>query len=239
MKIFVPEISNPAKVARIRSYGGRPGAGRPDVRRGARRQPRVGPRPRRRRGARLRRPRDGHGRRLARARAAGAGTRRTHGDRRHRRRRSARRHRGRLRRRRPRASGPSPTARPTLTRALAAGHPVDAPTGSVAVDSLAPRQVGEHTFAVLDALDVEATLVSDDEIVAAQRTLWDRLRVAAEPGGATAFAALLAGRLELGPRPGGRRWSAAPTPPPSSSDRWSQLSYRCSGRPTRRAPPGP
>ena len=64
-----------------------------------------------------------------------------------------------------------------------------------------PRQIGAHTFAVLHALDVEATLVTDDEIVAAQRTLWDRLRLAAEPGGATAFAALLAGRLELGPDP--------------------------------------
>ncbi len=100
-----------------------------------------------------------------------------------------------------RVVGAEPDGAPTLTRALAAGHPVDAPTGSVAVDSLAPRQLGEHTFAVLHALDVEATLVSDDEIVAAQRLLWDRLRLASEPGGATAFAALLAGRLELGPGP--------------------------------------
>jgi threonine dehydratase len=61
--------------------------------------------------------------------------------------------------------------------------------------------VGEHTFAILDALGVEATLVSDDEIVAAQRLLWDCLRVVAEPGGATAFAALLAGRLDPGPEP--------------------------------------
>jgi threonine dehydratase len=54
---------------------------------------------------------------------------------------------------------------------------------------------------VLQALDVDATLVSDHEMVTAQRVLWDRLRLVAEPGGATAFAALLAGRLELGPGP--------------------------------------
>ncbi len=100
-----------------------------------------------------------------------------------------------------RVVGAEPDGAPTLTRALAAGRPVDAPTGSVAVDSLAPRQVGEHTFAILDALCVEATLVSDDEIVAAQRFLWDCLRVVAEPGGATAFAALLAGRLDVSPEP--------------------------------------
>ena len=100
-----------------------------------------------------------------------------------------------------RVVGAEPEGAPTLTRALEAGRPVDAPTGSVAVDSLAPRRVGEHTFAVLDALDVEATLVSDEEIVAAQRTLWERLRLVAEPGGATAFAAVLAGRLDLGSEP--------------------------------------
>ena len=98
-------------------------------------------------------------------------------------------------------SAQSPTALRHSPAPSRPGARSDAPTGSVAVDSLAPRQVGEHTFAVLDALGVEATLVSDDEIIAAQRVLWDCLRVVAEPGGATAFAALLTGRLDLGPEP--------------------------------------
>ena len=34
-------------------------------------------------------------------------------------------------------------------------------------------------------------LVSDDAIVSAQRCLWDRMRIVAEPAGAAAFAALL------------------------------------------------
>jgi threonine dehydratase len=38
-------------------------------------------------------------------------------------------------------------------------------------------------------------LVSDEEIRAAQRTLWDVLRVVAEPGAAAAFAALLSGKV--------------------------------------------
>jgi threonine dehydratase len=37
-------------------------------------------------------------------------------------------------------------------------------------------------------------LVPDDAIVAAQRALWERLRIAAEPGGAAALGALIAGR---------------------------------------------
>jgi threonine dehydratase len=40
----------------------------------------------------------------------------------------------------------------------------------------------------------EVVLVTDDAIVAAQRLMWDRFRLIAEPGGATAIAALLSGR---------------------------------------------
>ena len=48
----------------------------------------------------------------------------------------------------------------------------------------------------------EVVLVSDEAIVEAQRTLWDKVRIAAEPGGAAAFAALLSGRYQ--PRAGER-----------------------------------
>jgi threonine dehydratase len=43
-------------------------------------------------------------------------------------------------------------------------------------------------------------LVADEEIRAAQRRLWDRLRMVTEPGGAAAFAALLSGRYRPEPR---------------------------------------
>jgi threonine dehydratase len=87
-----------------------------------------------------------------------------------------------------------PEAAPTLHDALKAGRPVDAPAGGIAADSLAPRQVGALMFPIAQHYVAEAVLVSDDAIRDAQRRLWDVLRVAAEPGGATALAALLSGR---------------------------------------------
>jgi len=86
-----------------------------------------------------------------------------------------------------------PEGAPTLTHALAAGRPVDAPTGSVAADSLAPRQVGALMFPLAQRFIANTVLVSDDAIRAAQRSLWQHLRVVAEPGGAAAFAAVLSG----------------------------------------------
>lgn len=86
-----------------------------------------------------------------------------------------------------------PEAAPTLHRALAAGEPVDAEAGGVAADSLAPKRVGSLMFPLAQQFVRESLLVSDDAIVTAQRTLWNQLRVAAEPGGAAAFAALLDG----------------------------------------------
>jgi threonine dehydratase len=93
-----------------------------------------------------------------------------------------------------RVVGVEPEAAPTLTRALAAGHPVDAPAGGLAADSLAPRRVGIHVLPIAQRYVDRTVLVADDDIVAAQRTLWDRLRIVAEPGGAAATAALLSGR---------------------------------------------
>jgi threonine dehydratase len=87
--------------------------------------------------------------------------------------------------------GVEPEKAPTLTRALEAGRPVDAPAGGVAADSLAPKRVGELTFPIAKEWVSEVVLVSDEAIVEAQAILWERVRIAAEPGGAAAFAALL------------------------------------------------
>jgi threonine dehydratase len=96
--------------------------------------------------------------------------------------------------------GVEPEDAPTLTRARKAGQPVDAPVGSVAVDSLAPRRVGELTFAVISRYPGSSVvLVSDEAIRSAQQVLWDRLRLVAEPGGCAAFAALLSGRYVPAP----------------------------------------
>ncbi len=87
-----------------------------------------------------------------------------------------------------------PEAAPTLYDALEAGRPVDAPAGGIAADSLAPRQVGKLMFPIAQKYVSDAVLVTDNAILDAQRRLWDVLRVAVEPGGAAALAALLAGR---------------------------------------------
>ena len=89
--------------------------------------------------------------------------------------------------------GVEPEAAPTLFDALRAGRPVDAPAGGIAADSLAPRRVGELMFPIAQAHVARVVLVSDDAIRRAQRTLWEAFRVVAEPGGAATTAALLAG----------------------------------------------
>jgi threonine dehydratase len=87
--------------------------------------------------------------------------------------------------------GVEPEAAPTLSRALEAGKPVDAPAGGIAADSLAPRRVGALMFPLAQKYVERVVLVKDDAIRSAQQMLWGRLRIVAEPGGAAAFAALL------------------------------------------------
>jgi threonine dehydratase len=84
-----------------------------------------------------------------------------------------------------------PATAPTLAKALEAGRPVDAEAGGIAADSLAPRRVGEIMFPIAQQFVSQAVLVDDDAIRSAQQQLWQTLRIASEPGGATAFAALL------------------------------------------------
>lgn len=86
--------------------------------------------------------------------------------------------------------------------ALDAGGRVEVPVAGVAADSLGSRQVGEVPWSVIrEYVDVAVT-VPDDEIRAAQRAIWDDLRLIAEPGGAAALAALRSGayRPERGER---------------------------------------
>jgi threonine dehydratase len=99
-----------------------------------------------------------------------------------------------------RVVGVEPEAAPTLTMALGAGRPVDAAAGGIAADSLAPRQVGQLVFPIAEQFVDRVVLVPDDAIRQSQKALWETLRIVVEPGGAASFAALLAGRYT--PRPG-------------------------------------
>jgi threonine dehydratase len=99
-----------------------------------------------------------------------------------------------------RVVGVEPEAAPTLSMALKAGGPVDAPAGGIAADSLAPRRVGTLVYPIAKRHVDHVVLVSDEAIDRAQVALWETMRVVAEPGGAAAFAALVSGRYE--PRTG-------------------------------------
>jgi threonine dehydratase len=98
--------------------------------------------------------------------------------------------------------GVEPEAAPTLANALNRGRPVDSPAGGIAADSLAPKRVGELMFPIAQKYVERVILVRDDEITQAQQALWSALRAVTEPGGAAAFAALLARRYQ--PAPGER-----------------------------------
>jgi len=88
-----------------------------------------------------------------------------------------------------------PEACPTLHTALRQGRPVPVEVGGVAADSLGAREAGSLMFPLAQAAGVESILVSDAAIRGAQALLWDRLRIIVEPGGATALAALLTGAV--------------------------------------------
>jgi threonine dehydratase len=89
--------------------------------------------------------------------------------------------------------GVEPEGSRCLHAALAAGHPVDVPVESVAADSLGARRAGEVAFAIAREAVDHVALVPDAAIRAAQRALWERYRIAAEPGGAATLGALMAG----------------------------------------------
>ncbi|HMO29786.1 serine/threonine dehydratase [Enterovirga sp.] len=80
-----------------------------------------------------------------------------------------------------------------LHAALAAGGPVDVPVESIAADSLGASNVGDLVFGICRETVDHVALVPDAAIVEARRALWRECRIAVEPGGAAALAALLCG----------------------------------------------
>ena len=84
-----------------------------------------------------------------------------------------------------------------LHAALAAGTPVDVEVSGVAASALGASRLGDICFGLASDLgkkqQIETVLVSDRAITAAQRSLWQNLRLAVEPGGAATIAALMSG----------------------------------------------
>lgn len=94
-----------------------------------------------------------------------------------------------------RVIGVEPERAPSLTAALEAGEPVRIEPSSVA-DGLNAPFTGAGTFEVCRERVDEVVLVTEDEIAEGMRFLYTRAKLACEPAGAAAVAALLAGKVE-------------------------------------------
>ncbi|MCB0984771.1 MAG: pyridoxal-phosphate dependent enzyme [Ilumatobacter sp.] len=93
-----------------------------------------------------------------------------------------------------------PEGCPSLYEAQRAGGPVPTKAEGIARTSLGPPSLGDLAWDVLRDRVPACRLVTDEAIAVAQQWLWQSTRLVAEPGGATALAALLSGAWE--PPPG-------------------------------------
>lgn len=89
----------------------------------------------------------------------------------------------------------------SLHAALAEGERVEVQVGGVAASSLGARTVGHLAWSARHWI-TDSVLVSDADIVSAQRWLWSETRLAVEPAAATTVAALRVGAFR--PAPGSR-----------------------------------
>jgi len=97
--------------------------------------------------------------------------------------------------RRVRVVGVQPEAAPNLARAFRTGRPAPVSVGRTIADGQQLAAPGKLTWPVISALVDDVVCVSDEEIVAAMRVLFERVKTVAEPSGASALAAVLAGRV--------------------------------------------
>ena len=115
--------------------------------------------------------------------------------------------------------GVEPEAGGDTKRSLATGERVEIPIPRTIADGQGATLPGEMTFPINRALLAGITLVSDEEIVASMRFLFERMKMVAEPSGASALAALLCGRLQLT----GRRVGVIVSGGNVDGDRFSEL----------------
>ena len=99
--------------------------------------------------------------------------------------------------------GVEPLASDDVARSKASGRRERVVVGRTIADGQQVESPGTRTWPVIDALVDDVVTVSDEQIVVAMRLLFERLKVVAEPSGASALAALLAGaQHEAGSRVG-------------------------------------
>jgi threonine dehydratase len=95
-----------------------------------------------------------------------------------------------------RVIGVEPGNAATLTAGLAAGGPVrPAQTAPTIADALAPPTAGTHTVAIASRLVDEVVTLGEEQLRAGLLYAYREAKLACEPGGAAAVAALLSGRI--------------------------------------------
>ena len=88
---------------------------------------------------------------------------------------------------------------PTYASAVAAGEPVDVDVSGVGADALGARRLGALGWQALSSVGAESALVTDDEVLDAMAGLWETCRLRVEPAAAAALAALRSGRVAIEP----------------------------------------
>jgi threonine dehydratase len=86
--------------------------------------------------------------------------------------------------------GVEPVDSDAMSRALNAGKPVSLENPGLFADGVAVRQVGNQTFSIVRSTVAEIVTVTNDEICAAIKDIFDDTRTIVEPAGALAVAGL-------------------------------------------------
>jgi len=85
---------------------------------------------------------------------------------------------------------------PTLNAALEKGEPTSVSVSGVAANALGAKSIGNICFNLSVQNEIESILVSDIEIVKAQKMLWEKHRILVEPAGAAALSAIISGKYQ-------------------------------------------
>jgi threonine dehydratase len=96
-----------------------------------------------------------------------------------------------------RVIGVEPQAADVMTQSLAKGAPMHIPYPQTIADGLAAPFTGAHNLRHVQAFVDEVVRVSEDGIAEALRLIVQRAKLAAEPSGAAAYAALMAGAVAV------------------------------------------
>lgn len=84
-------------------------------------------------------------------------------------------------------------------QALSSGHPVDIEVSGIASDALGASRIGDLAWTQLQAAGVTSVVVTDADVKEAGAVLWDRFRIVVEPSAAVPIAAVLSGAFKAEP----------------------------------------